>query len=554
MIEVLQMTAAPRGDDDPVVLMVSGGSDSTALLVRAATGTLDLADGRGERRLPTSCLHVLHIDHCLRGDDSTGDALFVERLCGHLGVDCRVRRVDVARAIGLTGDNMEDYARRVRYAAASELVAELAARSGVGPARCRVLVAHTADDRLETFLMRVVVGAGASGLTGMRAVRGIVVRPLLGESRADLRSYLVSGGYGWREDATNAQTVALRSYVRNRVVPVLEERNPSIRSTVATTLEVLAQEDEYMAGVAREAYGRALLEAVPAQKDLDAPKSLVLDPAVLSGLDPAVARRTLRLALADAYGSQGFEDARLEASHIEAVLGIARRAGGSCTLPLGLDVRMGRGGLALTPRGCDVSACQPVLLPVPGKAVWGRRVLEARLVPVPQGADPVAFARERSSAVRSRLLDGRAAQPGGNPVEGRDYVLVDAAALRPCDPSAPVVPAPSAPAAPADPAADLAPAAPDAAGPAAAGLADIPALEVGAPKPGERMRPFGMGESKLVSDVISEAGVPLRRRPEVPVLRAGGQVVWVGGIRLDVRAAYGPNTSVLVELTAMCTE
>ena len=142
---------------------------------------------------------------------------------------------------------------------------------------------------------------------------------------------------------------------------------------------------------------------------------------------------------------------------------------------------------------------------MPGSVRWGDGALRAALVFVPEGRDARSFARDRAL--------GRSVDEGL--VEGRDFVLADAFSL---------------------------------------GLDRDPRLWVGAPRVGERMRPFGLGGGKLVSDVVSEAGVPRRDRARVPVVRArdgagGSSVVWVGGIRLDERAAYRPETRALVELT-----
>ena len=91
----------PSGKEDPermapVVLMVSGGADSTALLVLAATSKLDIDDGRGVARIARERLHVLHINHCLRGMDAEEDEEFVRDLAGRFGIPCTVRRVHVA--------------------------------------------------------------------------------------------------------------------------------------------------------------------------------------------------------------------------------------------------------------------------------------------------------------------------------------------------------------------------------------------------------------------------------------------------------------------------
>ncbi len=523
MINALSADALPRRGTSPVVLMVSGGSDSTAMLVRAARGLLDLGDGMG---LDPAALHVLHVNHCLRGAASDGDEGFVRDLASGFGVACTVRRVDMP-ALLRGGGNMEEVARERRYEAAWGLAGALAAEAGVPWESARIAVAHTADDRVETFLMRACTGAGAGGMAGMRRRRGVVVRPLLGETRADLRTYLREQGIGWREDATNAGDAALRSYIRHRAVPVFEGRNPSFSRTLGSALDVLADEDDLLDRMA----AREL-----AALRLPAPRgSCAVDARRLASCEPALARRALRHALADLLGERDARRARLESRHIEALRGLAAAGRGSATLPLGVDARIEGGALVVAlPAGAGAGTTgmrtaagagslgrrdcppAPAVLPVPGRLAWGPAVLEAALLAVPDGSDPVAFARGRAREL--------AFPPDGDlRVEGRDFVLADAGAL----------------------------------GVGEAGGT----LQVGGPRAGERMRPFGMAGSKLVFDVLADAKVPARLRPGVPVVRgrytAGGGVqeqgcVWVGGIRLDARAAYGPTTRMLIELQLTC--
>ena len=111
----------PSGQADegllaPVVLMVSGGADSTALLVLAATSALDIDDGRGTARIARERLHVLHVNHQLRGIDAEEDEEFVRDLSSRYGIPCTIRRVDVSALAAGTDGNVENAGRTVRYA------------------------------------------------------------------------------------------------------------------------------------------------------------------------------------------------------------------------------------------------------------------------------------------------------------------------------------------------------------------------------------------------------------------------------------------------------
>ena len=171
-----------------------------------------------------------------------------------------------------------------------------------------------------------------------------------------------------------------------------------------------------------------------------------------------------------------------------------------------MRVRMEAGALVM--QGPDVAGPPAdVELPVPGRVVWGEVTLEAREVPL-QGRPAAEVARARSAQLQAEGMR-----------EGRDFVLVDGAVCG--------CPAPGRPG----------------------------VLTVGSPRLGERMRPFGLGASKLLSDVLPQAGVPARDRPWVPVVRSspsaphGVSSVWVGGIRLDERAAWSDKTTCLIQLS-----
>lgn len=490
MLEALCATPLPLEPASPLILMVSGGSDSTALLVRAAQGELDLMDGSGPRRLVRERLCVLHVNHCLRGAESDCDEAFVGELCARLGVSLVSKRVDVAAMLG-GGVNLEEQARRVRYELAWDLARKLAGERGLSVGACRILVAHTADDRAETFLMRALAGAGIGGLSGMRPRRGIVVRPLIESTKAELRSELEARGIAWCEDSTNAQDVATRSYIRHHVLPALVERDPAFPKTLGRSLDVMAREDDLLGRLAREAFERARR---PSRAGW-----CVLDLGALGQADEALVARCVRLSFEQALGAQGAFEARFEARHVEAVLGLVARGGGSCSLPGGLEVRVeGRDLVLRGPASCEPPA--DVELCVPGSVAWGEVEVRAELIDC-AGLPACEVARRRRHELAECGL-----------VEGLDFVLVDARA---------------------------------------AGTS----LQVGCPRAGERMRPFGMAGSKLLSDLLPQAGVPARERPWVPVVRGpktpSGErpCVWVGGIRLDGRAAWNEKTTSLIQLS-----
>lgn len=239
----------------PVLLMVSGGSDSTALAYLAA----DLvAAGR------LGAVSMLHVNHKLRGEDSDGDARFVSELANSLGFPLFMCDIDVAGLVRRSGGNMEAIARAERYKAAREALESTCLHTGFLFEDGRIFTAHTADDRMENFFMRSIVGTGPGGFRSMKhsvMLEGCrVCRPLLEEGRDDLRAYIEArdgavvdeAGKRWREDATNADTDRFRAFVRHEIVPLAKERNPKLLETLTRTMNLIADEDDMLDAKARE--------------------------------------------------------------------------------------------------------------------------------------------------------------------------------------------------------------------------------------------------------------------------------------------------------------
>ena len=198
----------PVSPQDRLLVAVSGGADSTALLwgMTRLAGRLDLQ------------LWAAHLDHSLDpGSAERGAA--VARLCARLGVPLRSSRLDVAGR-RRPGESREAAARRVRYRF-------LERQRGAVGARW-VLTAHHADDQAETLLLRLIYGSGLAGLAGIAAHRGNIVRPLLDLSRRQLAAELDGTGLNPIEDPTNDHLEVPRNLIRHRLIPALEEHWPTL--------------------------------------------------------------------------------------------------------------------------------------------------------------------------------------------------------------------------------------------------------------------------------------------------------------------------------------
>jgi tRNA(Ile)-lysidine synthase len=304
-----------------LVVGLSGGADSVALLDALTT----LAGPREIQVL------AAHLDHGLR-TDSAEDAAFCHALCKRLGVPLRSERADVRSRARRERGGLEQAARRERYAFLNRVRRETGAAA--------IAVAHTRDDQAETLLLRLLRGAGATGLGGMRPRAGRILRPLLEVSREEVLAHLADRGLSWREDSTNADLTHLRNRVRHELLPYLEARfNPALRRVLARTAGLLADEDAHLKEEA---------EALLARGARTAGDTVILDRAALGQAPPAVARVAIRQALRRTGGL-----GRVGAIHVERILTLARSrspSGRRLPLPGGREVRYRLDELHLGPR------------------------------------------------------------------------------------------------------------------------------------------------------------------------------------------------------------
>lgn len=505
-----QLEGSRRGQAAaPVILMVSGGADSMALLHMAATEPIDLGDGTGLARVAQERLHVLHVNHLLRGADADADQHFVQETCDSLGIPCTALRVNVAKLAQERDGNVEEIGRRVRYDAARELAQKLCADQGVSRQKAKILTAHTADDRAETFMMNVMRGSGMSGLASIPRHRGLIYRPLLDYTHDQLKDWLKARGLDWHEDATNTDTHYLRAYMRHNVLPLLKARNPLLVQTVCKIADLMTDEDDYL-----EAKAARKLRQITLRKS---ESSLVLDALKLSSTDVVIARRVVRI-----VARQLIPEAWLEFKHVDAVLEAVAAGVGVANLPQNLEARVRLGtvtfsftGAARSAVGAGAAGASAVAASgepagtSPAAATFGEhlavpgtleladgRVLSARILPVEHGFDVVSYATAHSQEWlgESVLLDAKAC--GIDPVHGGS-------------------------------------------------------LWVSGPEAGDTMQPLGMhGQSKKISDLLGEAGVPVESRSMMPIVRTNirGHVVWVAGIRPDERVKCTQDTKQLLEL------
>ena len=227
----------PTGSRRKLIVAVSGGADSVALL--------HLLLEAGYRNLI-----VAHFNHRLRGKASDGDAAFVEKLAAKLDLPCEIAEGDVRKLASSRKCSLETAAREARYSFLATVAKKHRARM--------VVLAHHADDQVETCLFNFLRGSGIAGLSGMkprstRTIGGIgmeLLRPLLPIPKGELLGYLKERKIRFREDATNAVADASRNKLRLKVLPLIEELlGPSFKGSIVRNASLLADEEDLLSSL-----------------------------------------------------------------------------------------------------------------------------------------------------------------------------------------------------------------------------------------------------------------------------------------------------------------
>ena len=290
---------------------VSGGADSVSLLHLL----LELREELG------CVLCVVHFNHKLRGRASQADEKFVAKLASKHGLEFFAAEENIAAITKRERGNLEDVARRARYAFFERLVQERRLD--------RIAVAHTADDQAETVLAHILRGTGLAGLGGIHPTSGVVLRPLLEIRRADLRAYLRRKRQPWREDASNRDTHRMRARIRHKLMPLLEKKfQPAVVEHLCRLAEFAREDETYLEDQS------ALREKQFAQPEQNTMRLALPD---FLREPRAIQTRLLRRIVERLKPRSG----QLSATHVEALLALAQHpdSGKSLQLPGGVEAR-----------------------------------------------------------------------------------------------------------------------------------------------------------------------------------------------------------------------
>lgn len=329
--------------DATVVVAVSGGADSSALLL-----ALDELITREKLALT---LVVAHLDHGLR-EDSRSDAVWVSELAKSLAYGLVSGRANLKKGLKPGTDkperNLEQAARDARY--------EFLRKTAVKKHSTLVLTAHTQDDQAETILMRLLRGSSAEGLSGTSPVRLLtassnvmLVRPLIAWARrADTEAYCTQRHVDFRVDEMNHDQTFSRVRIRKQLLPLMKSFNNRIVEALNRTAVLLNEDAVALSDAAKQLLDRAGAGSIAGPAENSETYTQTLSVSVMSQAPAAVRRRALREWIARARGDLR----RIEMIHLVAVEKLldGERGGRVAELPGGMKVTLRRGVLELSGR------------------------------------------------------------------------------------------------------------------------------------------------------------------------------------------------------------
>lgn len=232
-----ELRMVERGDR--ILVGVSGGPDSVALIhvLVSLAKSMNLT------------LIVAHVNHNLR-PTSEEERDFVSSMASRLGLDFFHLDADVKGFAREKHLGLEEAGRRIRYSYFQGLKRELEAH--------KIATAHHVDDQIETFFLRLLRGTTSTGLRGIPAVIGNIIRPLIKMERSRILDYLHSNSITYIIDETNLQSSTDRNFMRNDILKTLERRFPGYRRTILRTIALLTRDDDFIEQQAHSIYSDSI--------------------------------------------------------------------------------------------------------------------------------------------------------------------------------------------------------------------------------------------------------------------------------------------------------
>ncbi len=480
---------------DRIGIAVSGGADSVALLRLLESLRHELG----------VTLVVIHFDHMLRGEESDRDAAFVEELARASGLEFVSAREDVRAAAAHNDWNLEEAARRLRYAFFDRVLSDRKAT--------RIAVAHTADDQAETVLGHIIRGTGPTGLASIYPIvespsGGAIVRPLLQIRRAELRDYLQERGQdGGKMPRMRIRLGFARESERN-CCPLLEcDFSPGIVQHLGDLARFAREEESFWSALVEDRLAKYARQTTGANSESTQSISVrdLLSPISFGGAaedaEPHSARALTERLIRRLYEKVRGDRRELSARHVEQVIRLAAESTSGKRLRL-------PGRIAVERVFKDIVFSHASQERITHKGVQQDRAASSRetkmeppsylyMVDLPASGDTTVAVPELSTCFRLKIVDW----PLGESDTKTDTGAFDAGTLR-------------------------------------------SPLLLRSWRPGDAYRPRGHRQSQKLKQMFQAERVPRHQRVYWPVLESAGHVIWARGMAPAEEFCVRENTRV----------
>ena len=276
-------------DGDSIVVGVSGGADSVALLVFLCS----------LRKKMNLTLTAVHVNHGIRGDEAQRDEDYVFQLCNNLDVECIVNQCDIISISKKEKISHELAGRNERYKSFYQIAKEKNAN--------KIAVAHNKNDFAETILIKMTRGCSLNGLRGISPINGMIIRPLIESSRESIEKYLAEKNITYVTDSTNNENIYTRNIIRNCVIPQFEKINPGFINTLCANAKNISCDDDFI-----EKYSAPYYEKCVYLSD----KTVIVDFTRVKSLDKAIKKRIILYAYSKFKGDKN----DIEQKHIDILI------------------------------------------------------------------------------------------------------------------------------------------------------------------------------------------------------------------------------------------
>lgn len=278
-------------DNDKVVIGVSGGPDSIALLT-----ILNKLKEKWNIKL-----YVAHINHRIR-KEADEETEYVKDFCAKIGVEIYIKEINVEEEAKRLKIGTEEAGRNIRYAFFEEVLEKVGAN--------KIATAHQKNDNAETVLMNIMRGTSIAGLKGIEKVRdGKFIRPLIECSREEIENYCKDNKLDPKYDKSNNENIYTRNKIRNLLIPYLQkEYNPNIIDTINRLADLASQEEQFLNKVVEKEYEKLLISVDNKRENI-----VILDLKKFNQLDYIIKSKLVLYTIAKAYGrTTGIEKVHID--------------------------------------------------------------------------------------------------------------------------------------------------------------------------------------------------------------------------------------------------